>query len=82
MFASPASTTVSSSNGSDVELERVQPAGGVLRLADGARPEPRAGPVRDHVVERRADDRHVNARAASSAGSVTQGRFENVDGPT
>ena len=67
----------------DVELERVEAARAVLRLADRARPEAGARPVRDHVVERRPDDRDVDAcRASSSAGSVTQGRFENVDGPT
>ena len=52
----------------DVELERVESARGVLRLADRARPEPRAGPVRDHVVERRADDRDVDAARGELGG--------------
>ena len=59
MLASPASTTVSTSSGSDVELERVQRAG-VVRRPDRRRAEPRARAVRDRVVERRADDRDVH----------------------
>ena len=45
----------------DVELQRVQPAGGVLGFADGPRPESRSRTVGDHVVERRAHDRDVDA---------------------
>ena len=50
--------------GVDVELERVDRARGVLRLADGARPEAGARSVADGVVERRTDDRDVDAAAA------------------
>ena len=67
----------------DVQLERVDRAGRVLGLADGARAEPGAGPVADRVVERRADDRDVRRAArCSCSGSVTQGSFMNVVGPT
>ena len=48
----------------DVELERVDRARRVLRLADRARPEAGARSVADGVVERRADDRDVDAEAA------------------
>ena len=43
------------------ELQRVDRAGRVVRLPDGPRAEPRAGPVADGVVEGRPDDRHVDA---------------------
>ena len=66
----------------DVELERVDRPRRVLGLADRPRPEPGAGPMGDGVVERRPDDGDVDARARSSAGSVTHGSFMNVDGPT
>jgi hypothetical protein len=49
--------------GLDVELERVDRARGVLGLANRARPETCARPMRDGVVERGPDDRHVNAPA-------------------
>ena len=45
----------------DAELERVDRAGRVLRLADRARPEPGARAVAHGVVEGRADDRDVDA---------------------
>ena len=45
----------------DVELQRVDRAGRVLRLADRPRPEPGARAVAHGVVERRADDRDVDA---------------------
>ena len=48
----------------DVELERVDRAGRVLRLADGARAEPGTRPVGHRVVERRADDRDVDLATA------------------
>ena len=47
----------------DVELERVEAARGVLRLADRPWAEPRPRPVRDHVIERRPNDRDVDAAA-------------------
>ena len=50
----------------DVELERVDRARRVLRLADRARPEAGARSVADGVVERRADDRHVDARGGGA----------------
>ena len=51
------------------------------RIARGPKRAP--GPVADGVVERRTDDRHVDrAGGRSSAGSVTQGSFMNVVGPT
>ena len=70
MLASPASTTVRTSNGVDVELERVDRARGVLRLADRPRPEAGARPVADGVVERRADDRDVDGRARRSSAGI------------
>ena len=59
MFASPASTTRQDLERVDAHLERVERARRVVRLADRARPEARAGTVADRVVERRPDDRHV-----------------------
>ncbi len=44
----------------DAELERVDRARRVLRLADCAWPEPGTGPVAHGVVERRSDDGHVD----------------------
>ena len=53
----------------DVELERVDGARRVLRLADRPRSEPGARPVADRVVERRPDDRDVDlARVAARPG--------------
>ena len=66
----------------DAELERVDRAGRVLGLADRSRPESRARPVADGVVERRADDRDVDAEREELAGSVIHGRFMKVVGPT
>ena len=66
----------------DAELERVDRARRVLGLADRPRPEASARSVAHGVVERRADDRDIDTRPRSSAGSVIQGRFMNVVGPT
>ncbi len=52
----------------DVELERMDRARGVLRLADGARPEPGARTVADRVVERRADDGDVDGAPSELVG--------------
>ena len=48
----------------DVELERMDRAGRVLRLADRTRSEPGAGSVGYGVVEWRADDGHVDLSTA------------------
>ena len=53
----------------DVELERVDRAGRVLRLADRARAEAGARSMGDRVVERRADDRDVHL-APSELGRI------------
>ena len=83
MLASPASTTVSTSNGSTSSWsELIEPeVYCASRIARGPKRAP--GPMADGVVERRADDRDVDARGArSSAGSVIHGSFMNVRGPT
>ena len=69
MFASPASTTVRTSNGSTPSWSEWIGPGRVLRLADRPRAEAGAGPVADGVVERRADDRDVGL-AGSELGRV------------
>ena len=56
--ASPKSTARSVAQRVDARLE-VRP-GRAARRPDRARPVPRAGPVRDEVVDRRADDRDVD----------------------
>ena len=63
MFASPASTTVSTSNGSTPSWsELIEPdVYWASRIARGPKRAP--GPVADRVVERRADDRDVDGRA-------------------
>ena len=48
----------------DVELERVDRAGRVLGLPDGARSEPRPGSMAHRVVERRTDDRYIGLPGA------------------
>src|SRR3954453_11622013 len=48
----------------DGELQRMDRAGGVLRLADRSRPEAGARSVAHRVVERRADDRDVDLPGA------------------
>ena len=68
MFASPASTTVSTSNGVDIELERVDRARGVLRLADGPRPEPGSRPMGDRIIEGCTDDGDIDAAASELVG--------------
>ena len=50
----------------DVELERVDRARGVLRLADRARAEAGARSVGDRVIERRADDRDIDGRGVAA----------------
>ncbi len=47
----------------DVELERMDGARGVLRLADRPWPEPRARSMADRVIERRPDDGDVHRTA-------------------
>ena len=64
MLASPASTTLQHLERLDVELQRVDRARRVLRLADRSRPEARARAVCHRVVERRTDDRHVHLASA------------------
>ncbi len=64
MLASPASTTVRTSNGSTSSWSESNGARRVLRLADGTRSEARTRPVADRVVERRTDDRDVDLLAA------------------
>ena len=64
MFASPASTTVRTSNGSTSSWSELSEPRRVLRLADRPRPEAGARAVAHGVVERRADDRDVHAARA------------------
>ena len=53
--------------------------GRTARRADGARPEPRPGPVGGEVVHRRSDDRDVDS--LELAGSWVAGRPANVSRP-
>ena len=66
----------------DVELERVDRARRVLRLADRARPESRTGAVADRVVERRADDRDVRLPGAELGGIGHPRQLHEADRPT
>ena len=52
----------------DIELERMDPTGRVLRLADRARSEARPRPVAHGVVERSADDRDVHVARTQLGG--------------
>ena len=74
------------------QLQAVERAGRVVRLADRARPEPGAGPVADRVVERGADDRDVRragrgarrgprptAASGTRPGRRTTGRSNRVE---
>ena len=69
----------------DAELEGVDRARRVLRLADRARAEPGARPVAHRVVEWRADDRDIDPLAAQLGGigdprQVHEGRGPDVRG--
>ena len=65
----------------DVELERVDGATRVLRIADRPRPEPGARPMADGVVERCAHDGHVHLESAQFGWVRDPGQFHECGRP-
>ena len=82
MLASPASTTVEDLERLVAQLERVDRARRVLRLADRPRPEPRPGRWLTASSNGAPTIATSALRARSSAGSGTHGSFMNVGRPT